>query len=491
MLISLEALGAALESAGLLVERRGVIPGSASTLTDDSRQVTSGSLFLAVRGTHFDGHDYLQGVEAAGAIAAIVEDADRTSLPAFVVSDGRRAAAVAACAAFGWPSDSLRLVAVTGTNGKTTTVHLLRHLLDGFGGRSASIGTIGVLFGSAGEEAGGGAGLTTPGPVELQRVFRDLVNRGVGSVSMEVSSHALAQSRVGGMQADVAIFTTFSRDHLDYHQSMERYFAAKASLTEHLRAHGTLVVNADEPAWTALRSDRRRVSYSMRVESAEVHASEIRQRPDGSSWTLSLGGERFEVDLPLTGDFNISNALAAAAGAWALGMRSEQIAAALGTVPQAAGRLERILDSPIVLRDYAHTPDALARALDAVRGFTPGRLIVVFGCGGNRDRGKRPQMGAVAAEKADLAIVTSDNPRDEDPECILDEIVAGMKGGRHERIEDRREAIARALSVAGEGDIILLAGKGHETYQIRGEERLEFDERRIVHELAGGTTVSP
>jgi UDP-N-acetylmuramoyl-L-alanyl-D-glutamate--2,6-diaminopimelate ligase len=480
-----EVLAAALEGAGLLVERRGQLPDSVPAITDDSRRVTPGALFMAVRGTHFDGHDFLVSVAEAGAGVVMVEDPSRTTLPALVVSDSRRGSAVAAAAAFGRPGDSLRVAAVTGTNGKSTTVHILRHLLDGFGGTSASVGTIGVLVGSEGSPVSGGDGLTTPGPVELQRVFRELVDRGVATVAMEVSSHALAQQRVGGLEADVAVFTSFSRDHLDYHRSMERYFEAKARLCEHLRPHGTFVVNADEPAWAALRSDRRRVSYSMRVTSTEVHAEVTQMGATGSTWTLTLSGETYPVELPLSGEFNVSNALGAAAAAWALGLKGETIAGRLNSVPQVPGRLERILDVPLVLRDYAHTPDALQRSLEAARTFTSGRLIVVFGCGGNRDRGKRPEMGAIAEAGADLAIVTSDNPRDEDPGCILDEIVAGMPGERYERVEDRREAIERAISVARPGDVVLLAGKGHETYQIRGSERLDFDERRIVQEISG------
>jgi UDP-N-acetylmuramoyl-L-alanyl-D-glutamate--2,6-diaminopimelate ligase len=222
------------------------------------------------------------------------------------------------------------------------------------------------------------------------------------------------------------------------------------------------------------------------VSSAEVNASDIRFTPRGSEWTLTLGGESQHVILPLIGDFNIPNALGAAAAAWAVGVSSAAIAAKLSTVPQVPGRLELIADKPAVLRDYAHTPDALNRALDAVRPFTKGRLVLVFGCGGDRDKGKRPEMGVIAAQKADVPIVTSDNPRTEDPEKILDDIEAGMGDVSHERIEDRRAAIARALDIARDGDVVLLAGKGHETYQVRGTEKLPFDERLIVRELLDG-----
>jgi UDP-N-acetylmuramoyl-L-alanyl-D-glutamate--2,6-diaminopimelate ligase len=377
------------------------------------------------------------------------------------------------------------LVGVTGTNGKTTTVGILRHLLDEARARSASIGTLGVLIGSEGNPHPGGSGLTTPGPIELQKLFRELRDAGVTRVAMEVSSHALHQHRVDGLEFDVAVFTNLTRDHLDYHGSMKEYFASKARLLDYLRPHGAAVVNLDDQAWNALPGQRRRVTFSERVTTAEVHASDVRFSPRGSRWTLALGGERFEINLPLIGDFNIPNALGAAAAAWALGVSGDRIAKGLSSAPQVPGRLELISDAPAVLRDYAHTPDALERALAAVRPFTRGRLICVFGCGGDRDRGTRPEMGAIAAREADVAIVTSDNPRTEDPEKIIDDIEAGMGRVAHERIEDRRAAIARAMEIWAEGDVVLLAGKGHEDYQVRGTTKYPFDERVIVAELRG------
>jgi UDP-N-acetylmuramoyl-L-alanyl-D-glutamate--2,6-diaminopimelate ligase len=480
----LEDIARALDQAGLLVERRGTLPRVVSAITDDSRAVQRGTLFIAVEGSERDGHDFLDEAAAAGASAVIVRDSSRTALPALVVNDTRRAAAIAASEAYQWPAKELRIVGVTGTNGKTTTVNMLRHLLDRRDGRSASIGTLGVLVGSEGEVVEGGAGLTTPGPVELQRVFRDLRGRGVRSVAMEVSSHSLDQRRVEGVIFDATTFTNLTRDHLDYHGTMERYFAAKARLLDQLAAGGTVVVNADDPAWNALMIDRRRIAFSERSTDAEVHAEHLRFGPRGSVWTLRVGAEQAEVDLPLIGDFNVTNALGAAATAYAIGMQPKDIAERLSTMPQTPGRLEVLRETPTVLRDYAHTPDALARALDAVRPFTTERLIVVFGCGGDRDRGKRPEMGAIAESKADIAIVTSDNPRTEDPEAILDDIEAGMTRRNHLRIEDRRAAIARALELASSRDVVMLAGKGHETYQIRGTAKLPFDEKMIVSELS-------
>jgi UDP-N-acetylmuramoyl-L-alanyl-D-glutamate--2,6-diaminopimelate ligase len=481
MLAETETIERALDEAGLLVERRGALPATISGIADDSRAVKPGFLFVAVCGSERDGHDFLDAAAKAGAAAAIVQDADRTNLPSLVVNDGRRAAALAGASAYGWPARELQLVGVTGTNGKTTTVNMLRHLLAD-GAQSASIGTLGILIGSEGTQLEGGGGLTTPGPIELQRVFRALVDAGVRRVAMEVSSHSLDQRRVEGVFFDVVTFTNLTRDHLDYHGTMENYFAAKARLLEHLVPHGTVVVNLDDKAWTELHTDRRRVGFSERV-TAEVHAEDVRYSPRGSDWTLSLYDERHHVRLPLIGDFNVINAVGAAASAYALGIPAAKIAERLSTMPQVPGRLEVLHEAPAVLRDYAHTPDALERALDAVRPFTPERLIVVFGCGGDRDRGKRPQMGAIAEDKADWAIATSDNPRTEDPEAILDDIEAGMKRTNHERIEDRRAAIAHALKMSTPQDVIILAGKGHEDYQVRGTTKLPFDEKRIIDEL--------
>jgi len=480
---SSSAVRDALAHAGVLVEVRGKLPETLTGITDDSRQVGAGSLFVAVRGTARDGHDFLASV-ADRAAAAIVEDPLRTALPAFVVSDARRAAPIAAAVAYGEPGSKLRLVGVTGTNGKTTTVGMLRHLLDDdAAGRSASIGTLGVLVGSEGVPQPGGAGLTTPGPIELQRVLRALVDAGVATVAMEVSSHSLDQRRVDGLVFAAVVFTNLTRDHLDYHGTMEAYIAAKARLVEYLTPGGTVIVNADDDAWKVLPRGPKQVTFSLAGHSADVCASDVRYTPRGSEWTLDANGTSAPVQLPLVGDFNVANALGAAASAWALGMPVSTLAERLSTLPQVPGRLERIYERPTVLRDYAHTPDALERALMAVRPFAEKRLFVVFGCGGDRDRGKRPQMGAIAERLADHAIVTSDNPRTEDPDRIIDDIEAGMQGANHERITDRHDAIARALTIAAPDDVIVLAGKGHETYQIRGTIAYPFDEREIVREL--------
>ena len=485
MPIHVQHLIAALTAAGLLVEVRGTLPETVASVEDDSRRVGPGGLFVAVKGSERDGHEFLDKAREQGAAAAVVELTGRSALPSIVVRDGRRAAAVVGAAAYGEPVKSLRLVGVTGTNGKTTTVHMLRHLLDSETSPAASIGTVGVLVGSEGRPLVDDTGLTTPGPIELQRLLRSLVDAGVRQVAMEVSSHALHQRRVEGLLFDAAVFTNLTRDHLDYHRTMNEYRAAKEQLCEYLAPHGTVVANMDDPAWRSMAVHRRKLEFSTRNTSAEVHSENVSFSPNGSRWTLVAGAERADVLLPLIGDFNIANALGAAAAAYAVGMPVAAIAERLGTLPQVPGRLEVVLEHPTVLRDYAHTPDALERALHAVRPFTKGRLFVVFGAGGDRDPGKRPQMGAIAERLADVPIVTSDNPRTENPEKILDQIVEGMKQKKHSRIEDRRAAIAHALREARAGDVILLAGKGHETYQIRGTEKLPFDERAIVAELAG------
>ncbi|HEX9605924.1 MAG TPA: UDP-N-acetylmuramoyl-L-alanyl-D-glutamate--2,6-diaminopimelate ligase [Gemmatimonadaceae bacterium] len=482
MRVSVNAIKSALAERGLLVGVSGEIPEEAGGISDDSRKVSRGDLFIAVRGWNSDGHDFLDAAGQRGAAIAIVEDPSRTSLPSLVVREGRRAAAVASATAYGDPAGNLSLLGVTGTNGKTTTTSIMRHLFDEGDGSSASIGTLGVLVGSAGEILPGGGGLTTPGPVELQRILRELADRGVRTIAMEVSSHSLDQRRVDGLQFDVAVFTNLTRDHLDYHGTMEKYLEAKARLLDYVKADGTVVINADAPEWKSLRPRSRPLTFAAR-ESADIRAEDIRYTSEGSKWRLVTPRGSADVSLPLIGDINVENALAAAATAFALGQTPAAIADRLHTVPQVAGRLEIISTRPTVLRDYAHTPDALERSLKTARAFARGRLIVVFGCGGDRDKGKRPLMGDIAERGADCAIVTSDNPRTEDPDAIIDDIEAGMRGSKHERVTDRLSAIQRAIDLAKDGDIVLLAGKGHETYQIRGTTSYPFDEKEIVREM--------
>jgi UDP-N-acetylmuramoyl-L-alanyl-D-glutamate--2,6-diaminopimelate ligase len=506
------ALLEALRAAGQLVAEPADGPPTLSGLADDSRAVVAGGAFVAVRGTQADGQAFIGDALARGAALVVAEDGVRVPGPVVRVRHGRHAAAVVAAAFYDRPADHLRLVGVTGTNGKTTTVHLVRALLAHVGVPTASVGTLGVLTGAAGLAVPGGQGLTTPGPVELQRILRVLVDAGVRVAALEVSSHALDQARVDGVAFDVAVFTSFSRDHLDYHGTMEAYFAAKARLAGYLKPDGVAVINAGEPAWRRLPAMPRRLDFHDGLaplaagdpQRPLVRADAVRFEASGSRFrlvALDAAGDStaLSVRLPLLGDFNVTNALGATAVALALGVPLGDLGPALAAVPQVPGRLERLAAPLTVLRDYAHTPDALERALRAVRPFacapdgTPTRVHVVFGCGGDRDRGKRPAMGAIAERLADAVIVTSDNPRTEDPERIMDDIIAGMSGGPaappRTRLEDRREAIAHALRTAGAHDVVLLAGKGHETYQVRGTERLPFDEAAIVAELvaaAGG-----
>jgi UDP-N-acetylmuramoyl-L-alanyl-D-glutamate--2,6-diaminopimelate ligase len=335
----------------------------------------------------------------------------------------------------------------------------------------------------------GGSGLTTPGPVELQRVLRGLRDLGVRTVAMEVSSHSLDQRRVDGIAFAAAVFTNLTRDHLDYHGTMEAYRAAKLRLVGLLARDGVALFNGDDAAWRGVDNAPRAWRFGTDLP-ADVTARDIVYRGEGSEFLLVAPNGAAHVALPLIGDFNIANALAAASAALALGMGLGDVVERLANAPQVPGRLERLRTSPTVLRDYAHTPDALDRALRAVRPFTrdadgsASRLIVVFGCGGDRDRGKRPEMGRIAESLADVVFITSDNPRTEDPERILDDIETGMTRHTHRRVEDRRTAIGEALRLAQPRDVVLLAGKGHETYQIRGAVSYPFDEREIVHELS-------
>lgn len=480
----LAAVVAALRAAGQLEAAPDALP-AITGITADSRRVRPGMLFCAVEGSAADGHRFLQDARGRGAAAALVTRADPVPLPQVVVRDGRLATAVAAAAWYAHPAARLRLVAVTGTNGKSTTVALIRYVLNA-GGNVGALGTLGGFDGD-GAPLPDDAGLTTPGPIELHAALAELVARGVRTVVMEASSHALHQRRLAGLAFAAAVYTNLTHDHLDYHGDYDSYLAAKVLLSDLLAPSGIEVVNLDDPAWERLprRPGVRRVTFGL-VARADVHAEDVTLDSGGSEFRLHLGPEAVQVRLPLLGEFNVSNALGAAAVSWGLGQEPGAIAARLEGAPQVPGRMERLVTREwTVLRDYAHTPDALRRALRALRPVTTGRLVVLFGCGGDRDRQKRPVMGTIAAREADLAVVTSDNPRTEDPERIIDEIEAGLEGVAHLRIADRREAIRRALGLLRPGDCLLLAGKGHETYQVLGTERVPFDERVIVRDLLG------
>lgn len=475
---------AALEGAGVGVE--GVFAGAGGLdrlqvggVQQDSRAVKPGDLFVAWSGSTHDAHDYLLAAVAAGATAAIVErPVAGAELPQVQVDNARLAAAVASGFVAGSPWKTLRTVGVTGTNGKTTTSLLLRGLLDG-DSPAAAIGTLGVV-GPDGRVVKGTEGLTTPGPVQIAARLAGLVRDGVRSVVLETSSHALDQFRLDGMRFDAMAFTNLTRDHLDYHGTFAGYLAAKARLLTLGKEGATAVINADDSAWDELRPSGPVLTYGL-LPAADVRAMAPKLSAAGSRFELAAGGRRAPVHLPLPGDFNISNALCAAACALALGRPLDAIAAGLGNVSPVAGRLERIVRGAFdVFVDFAHTPDALEQILKTMKPLAAGRLIVVFGAGGDRDATKRPEMGAAVSRYADIAVVTSDNPRTEDPAAILAQVAAGVRGCESVEIVDRLEAIHTALDMAQPGDAVILAGKGHEAYQIVGTREHPFDERRIV-----------
>lgn len=496
-LLRLSSVLAILRDSGLLLEHRAPEDLAVTGVAQDSRTLRQGELFLAWEGSAADAHDFLPQALERGASGAVVERfVEPSALPQVQVRDGRRAAALLAQAAAGHPGDALRIVAVTGTNGKTTVTGLIRQLLSARE-PAAGLGTLGVT-GPDGRPEPGSGGLTTPGPVELARRMADLRDAGIRSLALEASSHALDQRRLDGVPVDVACFTNLTRDHLDYHPTLNDYREAKAHLLTLLRDDASgVVVNGMDPAWRELpplRGPLLRVGVegvelggptSDRLE-PDLTAHGVNLSAQGSRFTLRQGGEEYAVATPLLGRFNVENTLVAAGAALMHGIPLSEVAPALGRVQAPAGRMEVTVQEPVpVILDYAHTPDALEKALSTLRPLFSGRLIVVFGAGGDRDREKRPLMGRVAARGADLPIVTSDNPRTEDPDTIVDDIVAGMGTSSHLRITDRREAIARALDIAQEGDVVLLAGKGHETYQVVGTERRDFDERDVVRELLG------
>jgi UDP-N-acetylmuramoyl-L-alanyl-D-glutamate--2,6-diaminopimelate ligase len=496
-ILSLDRVSRRLRDASILLGTEGPQDLDVSGVSQDSRDVSPGDLFVAWKGVDHDAHDFVSSAVEAGAVAAVVERLlPELPVAQLQVSDGRLAGALAADEVLGSPWKELFLAGVTGTNGKTTVAVLTRHLLAGKG-RARAIGTLGVVE-EEGRVAPGTEGLTTPGPVQFSEWIREMADDGVGYVTLEASSHALAQSRLDGTRMDVVVLTNLTQDHLDYHEDLADYLGAKARVLNLLKPGGWAVVNGEERAWDTLSLPPGRTlfyeiddeegasSNAGPGESSPPHlcARELFLEPFGSRFTLASEGESEAVYLPLMGRFNVENALAAAGVARLAGLTLTEIAEGLASAPQVPGRLERIVEEPFsVLIDFAHTDDALERVLLTLRPLVQGRLMVLFGAGGDRDRGKRPKMGAVAAELADLAFVTSDNPRTEDPEAIIDDVVEGMGRGDFRRVTDRRQAIASALAEARRGDLLLLAGKGHETYQVVGREKLPFDEREIVREI--------
>jgi UDP-N-acetylmuramoyl-L-alanyl-D-glutamate--2,6-diaminopimelate ligase len=370
-------------------------------------------------------------------------------------------------------------VGVTGTNGKTTTALLIRALF-AHERRAAALGTLGVV-GTDGRVRPGTEGLTTPGPVQVSTWLAELADEGVEVVAMEASSHALEQHRLDGVRFRVGVFTNLSQDHLDYHADLAGYLQAKLRLAGLLTDDGVAVLNADDEAWQGIRAPRT-LTYGVDSD-AELRALDVTGDATGSRFRLARGGTAAPVTLPLIGRFNVANALAAAGAGLALGLSLETVARRLGAVPQVPGRLEVVVREPFtVVLDFAHTPDALDNVLAALRPLASGRLLVLFGAGGDRDIGKRPLMARAVARHADLVWLTSDNPRTEDPDRILDDVAPGLEGVAHRRQVDRRIAIHDAVVEARPGDLLVLAGKGHERYQMVGRERRPFDEREVVRE---------
>lgn len=455
----------------------------------DSRQVRPGYLFVALPGTRVDGHDFVGAALESGAVAAIVSKERVSALPVggpyLVARDTREALAHTAALFWGWPGKQLRAVGVTGTNGKTTTTHLIEAAMLACGWPAGVIGTLGARYTAGTLITTVDLGFTTPQAPETQQLLAMMVDAGVQGVAMEVSSHALDQHRASCIGFQVGVFTNLTQDHLDYHGTVEAYAAAKAKLFASLGPDGWAVVNVDDPhAAQMLESGpAERITYGLE-RPADLTLREITLGPAGSTGTLvTPEGERpFKLALP--GRFNLYNALAAIGACRALGLDADRSLTAIARVQGVPGRVERVTppDHPFaVVVDYAHTPDGLENVLGTVRDFTTGRVIVVFGCGGDRDRTKRPIMGRIASELADVVFLTSDNPRSEDPMAIIRDIEPGMIGPATRRIVvDRAEAIGAAIREAREGDTVLLAGKGHEPYQIIGTRRLSFDDRVVA-----------
>ncbi|OIP32808.1 MAG: UDP-N-acetylmuramoyl-L-alanyl-D-glutamate--2,6-diaminopimelate ligase [Deltaproteobacteria bacterium CG2_30_66_27] len=491
----------------------GIVPGPVGPpgeieiegISVDSRSVRPGDLFVAVSGGSADGHAYLADAARAGAVAALVErELPSPSLPVVRVPSTAAALPGVAVAFHGDPSAKLRVTGVTGTNGKTTVTYLIEGILAAAGRVPAVIGTINYRVAGAVLRKG----LTTPFPHDLQAVTAEAVALGATDLLMEVSSHSAAQGRIEGVRFDVGIFTNLTRDHLDFHGDMESYFFAKARFfREYLPAGGKrigIALNGDDPYGERLAGEFPSAATFGFSRSWDVHPEQMAMTWEGTRMVLATPAGPLALRSPLIGAHNVSNIMAAVAGGLLLSVDPAAVAAgvaAAGTIP---GRLEPIPNARglHLFVDYAHTPDGMDRVLSTLRGLTEGRLVTVFGCGGNRDRGKRPAMGGVAALRSDVVVLTSDNPRDEDPVAILAEIVPGLTSeGLVEahgpsswregffRVEaDRKAAIALALSLAEPGDTVAIVGKGHEDVQIIGNRRLPFDDRQAVRDVlaAGG-----
>lgn len=450
----------------------------------DSRKVTPGTVFFCVKGHTVDGHDYALQAEKRGAVAIIAERELPVSIPVIVVNDSRRAMARLANHFYRYPTEKLRLIGVTGTNGKTTVTHLLEQIMRDAGSKTGLIGTMYTKIDDVKYETKN----TTPESLTLQKIFDQMVKENVDTVMMEVSSHALHQGRVRGCDFDIAVFTNLTPDHLDYHDSLEAYMYAKGLLFAQLgnRYEGKVaVLNNDDPVSVeiARMTTADIITYGIK-EKSDVIAKEIDVTATGTTFVLEAFGETVTVRMKLIGLFSVYNALAAAAAGLASGIPLSSIQASLEKVKGVPGRFETVDASQdfTVIVDYAHTPDSLENVLKTARQFAKNRLTVVVGCGGDRDRTKRPVMGKIAATYADRAIFTSDNPRSEDPKQIINDMIGDLNEEQYEVILDRKEAIKSAIRDAKTDDVVIIAGKGHETYQILRDQTIRFDDREVARE---------
>lgn len=468
-----------------LVDTRGDMETEILNLTSSSREKTEAGLFFCICGARFDAHDFAPQAVENGCVALVVERyLDAVEVPQIRVSNGRAAMARIAATFYGWPSRQMRMVGITGTKGKTTTSYMLKSILEAAGLKCGLIGTTGNMIGSERLDSH----FTTPDPIELQQTLRKMADAGVQAVSMEVSAHAVDMYRLDGMEFEVGCYTNLSRDHLDWFGTMEHYFETKKRFfTSGMVKNAALNADAETTARILAGLPCPRITYGI-AENADVFARDIELSEDGVSFQIVLHSAlSCQVRLKMTGNFNVYNALAAASCAMIMGISKENIQKGLESIVSVPGRVEMLqTGTPYrVILDYSHSPDALRNILETVREFTHGRVIALFGCGGDRDQGKRPKMGEIGGQLADLCILTSDNPRSEDPLTILEAIEEGIRptGKPYVVIENRREAIRHALQIAKKGDVVLLAGKGHETYQeIRGI-RYPFDEKKVVAEL--------
>jgi UDP-N-acetylmuramoyl-L-alanyl-D-glutamate--2,6-diaminopimelate ligase len=478
-----------LTSAGLSATPTGA-RSEVDAVVYDSRDAAPGACFVAVRGWKHDGHDFIANAIESGCAAIVCEDATNVpeSMPRAVVADTHSALGNLAQAIAGSPAKKLVNVGITGTNGKTTVAHLIFNILETVGHKSALLGTVG--YNTNGRLSDPGA--TTPDPVTLARATSEMVAAGRTHLVMEVSSHALDQNRTAGLDFRVGVFTNISGDHLDYHKTIEHYVAAKRRLFESLDSRALAVINRDDKYSGQMAQSARKAGASVIFygldNDCDYRGKIITLDDTGAKFGVSTAGGEVEIRSPLIGRHNVMNSLAAIATSEALGVDLDAIAAALESSPVVPGRLEPVSVSGDyrVFVDYAHTDDALQNVLSALNGIKRGRLIVVFGCGGDRDRSKRPRMGKVAATLADRVVITSDNPRSEDPRAIINEVLSGVDSGDAARCDvcvDRREAIAMAIGQARSGDIVLLAGKGHETYQEIAQERIEFSDVQVAGEI--------